>query len=876
MAETYSFGYWVLRRRKALDLTREELAKRVGCASETIKKIERDERRPSHQIAELLANALAVPPEEQTLFLQVARGERSIDHLSLDSARATPSPIRDQITNLPIPLTSFIGRERDLALIQQRLAEHRLVTLVGVGGIGKTRLSQEVAGQLFAKYTNGVWLVELASLNDLTLVSQAVSTVFGIRQGTDRTLVESLIHFLRAKTILLLLDNCEHLLDACARLVDELLKNCPNLQVLATSREALGIVGEALYQVPSLTVPETQGIDSFEKLIDYEGILLFTKRAQLFQMDFELTRENASSVTKICSRLDGIPLAIELAAVHIQTLSAEQIAEQLNRCFHLLTGGIRAAMPRHQTLQACIDWSWHLLDDAERTVLRRLSVFAGGFTREAAVQVCAQDGIKSRQVAGVLSQLVIKSLITSKQDAGPEVRYHFHEIVRQYANEKLVESSEEEYIRTQHLKYFLELSTQIEAGLRGPQQMVWFARMTDERNNLRAALERAAKTDIEAGLYLSGRLQALWESFDLREGARWLTEFVQKAESKDYPHARAKALLAQGWFLMWFQKFAQANTIGTECLELFRACADKQGEADALLLLSHAWVDEKKGQAEALEYHRQALSLARSLGDKWRQAKILTLPVMYPGAGHRDHQRTWASGEKALALFREVGDWHELTDLLGLMGWFHVLAGDFDLAQKYLEEATRLETLSSKTMIWENAKTAKSLIALMRGDYEHARSLLEEIITRSEEKGNRFEYLWARLRLGYVMLREGKLKEAHRFFAESARDFHTDENQSGIIFALEGMAGFYVAMKKYKDAAKLIGWSDAIREESDDLRPPLEQADVNQIIEACLAKLGESEFADIYDKGKTMTLDEAVASAVGLDISHHSGSTPED
>lgn len=862
MVETYSFGYWVMRRRKALDLTREELARRVGCASETIKKIERDERRPSRQIAELLANVLSVPAEEQTLFLQVARGERPVDRLHLASQPL--QPLSEQTHNLPAHLTRLIGREHETDTIEHLLAnpDCRLLTLVGTGGIGKTRLSQQVASQLLGEYTNGAWLVELASLNDPTLVPQAVGAVFGIRQGTDRTLVESLIHVLRAKTTLLLLDNCEHLLDACAQLVDELLKNCPNLKILATSREALGIIGEALYQVPSLTLPEIQYIETPEKLAEYESILLFTERAQLFQMDFELTKDNASSVAQICSRLDGIPLAIELAAVHIRTLSAQQIAEQLDKCFHLLTSGSRSALPRHQTLQACIDWSWHLLYAPEQTVLRRLSVFAGGFSLEAAGQICAGDGIESREIANVLSRLVMKSLIVAKQDSGQEMRYHFHEIVRQYANGKLVESGEQENIRTQHLKYFLELSKQIESGLRGPQQIMWYARMTDECNNLRAALEQASKTDIEAGLYLSGSLQALWESFDLREGARWLTEFIQKAESKDYPRARAKALLTQAWFLLWFQQFAQAEAAGQECLALFRACADRQGEVDALLVLSHAWVDEE-GPTAALEYHQQALTLARSLGDKWRQAKILTLPVMYPGSGHRDYQHTWASGEEALSLFREVGDWHELTDLLGLMGWFHVLAGDIDLAQKYLEEATRLEALSSHTMIWENAKTAKSMIALMRGDYEQARSLLEEIVTRSEKKGNRFEYLWARLRLGYVTLREGKLKEAGCFFAESARDFQKDYNNSGIVFALEGMAGFYIAMKRYEGAAKLIGWADAMRKESDDLRPPLEQADVDEIIMACLAKMGESAFSEAYDEGKTMTLEEAVAYAVG-------------
>ena len=321
--------------------------------------------------------------------------------------------------NLPSQLTSFIGRKKDVGRLQHRLAEHRLVTLIGVGGIGKTRLSQQVANQLIDKYADGVWLVEFAALNDPMLVPHSVATLFGIQQSAgDNALVETIIHFLHDKTILLILDNCEHLLDACAELADKLLKNCPDLKILVTSREALGITGEALYQVPSLTIPELQQSSLIEKLNDYESIRLFQERAQLVQMDFALTKENASPVTQICSRLDGIPLAIELAAVRVQTFSAEQIAEQLDQCFHILTGGSRTALPKHQTLQACIDWSWYLLHDVEQILLRRLSVFAGGWTLAAAESVCKGNGVEGNAALELMSQLVNKSLVMSERERG--------------------------------------------------------------------------------------------------------------------------------------------------------------------------------------------------------------------------------------------------------------------------------------------------------------------------------------------------------------------------------------------------------------------------------------------------------------------------
>jgi len=444
-----------------------------------------------------------------------------------------------------------------------------------------------------------------------------------------------------------------------------------------------------------------------------------------------------------------------------------------------------------------------------------------------------------------------------KQEAKHETRYQFHEIVRQYAYEKLVESGEEENIRTRHLKYFLGLSEQAEPALRGPAQVEWYARLNEERDNIRAALEWADNTDVEAGLYISGRLQDLWENLDMREGARWLTEFIEKSESNDYPHARAKALLAQGWLLVGFHQFASATSVAQECLELFRACRDKLGEADGFLLLGGAW-GYQDDPAIVLEHQQQALALAQSLGDKWRQARAL----LHLGTDPRDRQHSFTYWEEALALFREVGDWRELTDLLGLVSFFRVLEGDIEIAQKYLDEETRLQSLTSKTVRGENAKTAKSLIALMRGDYEQARALLLEIAIVADKLGNRMAYLWNLVRLGYVALREGNLTEARRFFAESAKNFQEDEDPDGIAFTLEGVAGIFVAVEQPELAARLIGWADATREKINDTRPVLEQADVDKIIAACLAKMGEVAFSDAYDEGQKMTLDEAVAYAL--------------
>jgi predicted ATPase/DNA-binding XRE family transcriptional regulator len=852
MPEPTSFGTWLRQHRRALDLTQKALAKQVGCAEITLRRMEADEYKPSNELALVLFEKLGIPEPERPQWVRFARGLSEYPNLHATSSRS-----REQKTNLPIPLTSFIGREKEVERIQRRLAQHRLVTLLGAGGIGKTRLSQQVASQLLENYSDGVWLVELASLSDPALVPQTVAGVFGIQQGTTiRAMVETLIHFLRAKSILLLLDNCEHLLDTCARLADQLLKNCPNLKILATSRESLGIIGEALYQVPALTVPEIQLIESVEKLNDYESIRLFDERAQLVQMDFSLTKANAASIAQICSRLDGIPLAIELAAVRVQMFSTEQIASQLNECFHTLTGGSRTALPRHQTLQASIDWSWHLLYEPEQIVLRRLSVFAGVFTLEAAQEVCAGDGIESRQVVGVISQLVTKSLVVVNLDSGRERCYRLLETIRQYAHEKLVESGEEENIRTRHLNYYLQLSEQAEPALKGLEQLEWYARMINERDNVRAALEWADKTNVEAGLYISGRLWRYWEYVDLREGERWLKKFLELADSRHQPHARAQALYAYGIILYFTEQYALLEKIAQECLALYRAIGDQRGEIDALILLSR--FQSATNDMEYMGLLQQALILSESLGDTWRQAYA----VGQLGWGVRDdYQERISYIKEAVWLFRKAGDLGLLEDYLGVLGNFEVLGGDISSAQEHLEEAMRLSQNPHRkgdmTFLVPLGR-----IESIKGNFEKARALIEKSIVIASESGNRNNYLWYRAVLGHLTVHHGQIDKAREILFETTQEFLKDGNIVGVYFSLEGMAGLHVATNKPAIAARLIGWADATREKIKDTRPRLEQADVDKIIAACLAKMGEASFAVAYEEGKEMTLDEAVAYAL--------------
>jgi predicted ATPase len=365
---------------------------------------------------------------------------------------ASARPVRH---NLPTPFTSFVGRERELGDLQARLAEVRLLTLTGVGGCGKTRLALEVGRTVLERYRDGVWQVELGPLADAALVPRSVAAGMGVHETAGQSMVSALAARLKGRRLLLVLDNCEHLLDACAALVDVLLRGCPEVQVLTTSREALGITGEVSWRVPSLPVPDPQRRLSLAELQRNAAVRLFTERAAAVEPRFVLTEHNAAAVTQVCARLDGMPLALELAAARMAALSVDQLAARLDQRFRLLTGGSRAALPRQQTLRATLDWSYDLLSEPERRLLIRLAVFAGGWGLEAAELVCAGMGIDQADVLDLLGRLVSKSLVIAEENRQGAERYRLLETVRQYARERLVAANEAEVLHERHANYFL-------------------------------------------------------------------------------------------------------------------------------------------------------------------------------------------------------------------------------------------------------------------------------------------------------------------------------------------------------------------------------------------------------------------------------------
>lgn len=625
MEEVYSFGYWVMRRRKALDLTRAGLALQVSCSPETIKKIERDERRPSRQMAELLAAALAVPVAERDRFLGAARGEGPVDRLTItgEPLAQKPRPGRPATGktatgktaagppahNLPYHPSRFIGREREIAEVGRLIIRSRLVTLTGVGGGGKTRLALEAAGPLLESFPDGIWLVELAPLSDPALAASFIAATLGLINDPSRSPLDAMVEYLRDRQLLLLLDNCEHLIETMARLVETLVHHCPDLHVLATSRERLVIDGEAVWLVPPLALPPADEQLSIEYLAAHDAIRLFVERAAAALPTFALTGQNAAAVAQLCRRLDGIPMALELAAARVRILRVEEIVARLDDRFRLLTGGNRAAPPRHQTLRALIDWSYDLLPPVEQRLLRRLSVFAGSFSLEEVEAVCDEEN--EGQVLDLLTQLVNKSLVVADRVSGERTRYTLHETIREYGLERLAEEDAVARMRDRHADFYRRLAEEAEPQLYQATQIYWLDQLEEKYDNLRAALNWTLiehPANAETGLRLAAALAYYWEMRGiLLEGHRWLSAALEKVDAASIP-LRASFYLNAGNF--WLKHGGEKRVVGAdESLALYQRLEDERGIAWALRLQGNCVLFREHDLERATALFEQGLAL---------------------------------------------------------------------------------------------------------------------------------------------------------------------------------------------------------------------------------------------------------------------------
>jgi predicted ATPase/DNA-binding CsgD family transcriptional regulator len=632
-------------------------------------------------------------------------------------------------TNLPIQRTSFVGRGAERTTVASLLAEgNRLVTLTGAGGCGKTRLALRVAAGVAPDYGGGVWWVDLARLADASLLPNAVAAALTIKEAPGERFLDTVARHLRHGPTLLVLDNCEHIVEVCAGFVDDLLGACPALSVLTTSREPIGVQGEISWRVPAMRLP---GEDRSTAAVGQsEAVRLFVDRAAAVQPEFRIADENADIVAAICTRLDGIPLAIELAAARSRMMTVDQILSGLSDRFRLLTGGTRTAVPRHRTLRASVDWSYGLLSERERVVFRRLAVFVGGITLDAAEEVCSNGTIVPEELLEIITALVDRSLV-QVGDRTRVARYHLLENLRQYANDRLIESGEVEVIRTRHLGFFLALGERAQPEMEGPRLFEWLQVLDAEHDNVRAALQWSAEVKAStAALRLTSALWLFWlVRGQLTEGKRRIELALQEALDAR-PSLRAWALVGLGQLMVLRGDLAEAAAVAREAQEIARALEDERLEGRALDTLAYSIAFQDPAAAPPL--FEQSATLSRRAGDGPFVADALNgLGISYYLSG--DYRSATTALEQGVACSRESDSPGTLMIGLAVLGYCLALEGRLARAQTCLRES-----LVTARRLRDRAFAAQSLFSLgfieaQRGEHGHAEALLEESVTMARE-----------------------------------------------------------------------------------------------------------------------------------------------
>jgi predicted ATPase/DNA-binding CsgD family transcriptional regulator len=627
---------------------------------------------------------------------------------------APRSPERSR-HNLPSELSSFVGREKELAEVRRFLEDARLLTLTGSAGCGKTRLALTAAGEVVERFEDGVWLVELAPLADPSLVPQAVASTLGVREQTGRSTTETLSGYLRSKKMLLVLDNCEHLIGACAELAEALLRSCSELRILVTSRESLGITGEVTWPVPPLSLPDIRRLPDVESPLPYESARLFVERAVAVKPTFELTEQNVLSVVQICYRLDGIPLALELAAARTRVLSVDEISERLDDRFRLLAAGGRTVMSRHKTLRATMDWSHELLSVQERNLFQRLSVFAGGFTLGAAEAVCAGEGLEWDEVLGLLSRLVDKSLVTVRENGG-QTRYRLLETVRQYGREKLDGSEEGAGVGLRHATFFVRFAEEAERELDGPDQTRWLAFLEADHDNFRAALSWSLgeEGDVGLGVRLAAALWPFWFARGyLSEGRRWLESAITRSAHAP-TLARAKALNGAGSIATFQDEYEAAKALIKEGLALNRELGDKEGIASSLANLCGVAMLGQRDDIPVLAALEEAKELRPEIEDRRTVGNLLILEGRVALA-QGDLERAVELGEESLTMYREARDAYGIVMCLLHIAFVTLARGDYEKTAAQLREGLQLSRELEHKVFIQYCVTGLAGVAASKG-----------------------------------------------------------------------------------------------------------------------------------------------------------------
>jgi predicted ATPase len=742
----------------------------------------------------------------------------------------TPVPAR--LAPLPVPRSRLIDREQESTQAQALLQQEDvgLVTLTGPGGVGKTRVAVQVAADLAPRFADGVAYVSLAALKDPTLVVPTVARALGVSQTGDDSLEERLLAYLEPRDMLLVLDNAEQLVSA-APLAAQALELARRLKLLVTSREPLRVRGEQLVPVPPLALPDPAAIPDLEHLVQIPAVALFVERAREVKPDFALTAENAATIVEICQRLDGLPLALELAAARLSVLSPAALLARLERRLPLLTRGARDLPERQQTLRNTIAWSYDLLDESEQQLFRCLSVFAGGFTLEAVQAVCLFEACGTSSLAQTdedeavleqLAQLLDKSLVQTQQDTGAELRFSMLETIREYAQEQLAASGEEAILQERHAHYFLRLSEETEPHLFRPGWESWLERLSREDANLSAALagSKANQGAVETGLRLAGALYYYWFLRGyLHEGRTWLEGMLARTGSSERSIARGKALLSVGW-LAWAEgDFEAASQHAEEALSMVREAQDKRliGRAEALL----GFVRVSQGNTAAAR------------------------PLL----------------EESYSLFKDQGDvWNEAFTLYHL-GSVAYLSGDRAAARTDFEESVRLFQEQGDVLYAALVLSALEVMVSTQGDEETARSLYQQLQPLMQQARNRGALPMILITIGDIWLhRLGDKQQAKTLYREVLslrQDLQRVEQEIGIVKALAGLAEVAAAQGQAERAGRLFGAAARLLPSAS-----LDREEVNKRVAAARANLDTATFEAGWAAGRVMTQEQAIIGAL--------------
>lgn len=819
MGDTNIFGVLLRQYRLAASLSQEALGERAGLSPSAIAALERGRRKtPRPSTVLLLVAGLGLAPAERAALIAAANA----------APIAPPGEPVGTPSRLPAPLSSFVGRGQELADIRRQLDAVRLLTLTGAAGVGKTRLALEVAREV----ADEVAFVELAPLADGLLVPQAVAAALGVQEQPQQSLLQTLATVLQTRALLLVLDNCEHVLPACADLAEALLRACPRLRLLATSREPLRIGGEVAWPVPALSLPDLQAPIATERLVASEAVRLFAERARAAQPSFALAEQNTRAVAEVCIQLDGLPLAIELAAARVRALAPAQIVARLGDRFRLLAGGSRGAPTRHQSLQAAIDWSYDLLGADERLLLDRLAVFAGGWTLEAAEEVCAGAGIAGGDVSELLGRLVDRSLVVAEPGLDGALRYRLLETIREYATERLERRGELDTLPRRHRAWYLALG---ERALQDYWLRVdipgWWRRLSQEQANFRAALRFSLEqSEPEPGLRLAAGIWVLWGfQGPWAEGIDWIARLLALPGATDFPEARGSALSAAGQMAFEHGDVAAAADLLLEAVKLQREVGTARGLAMAL---DHAGLAASaRGEfAASSAFHKEAVAVDRAAGNRGYEA--ISLEAWSAGTYYRgDYDEARRLAKASLALVDQLDqdrgeirvDANVTLFILGRIALYH---GD---------AATAREHFAANLAHWRGMGDARCRPAV-----------------------------GALVGLGCVAVIEGNLAGARGYLGEALDLSERLGSGAAQAYALEGCAIIAEAAHRPDEAMRLAGAATALRAALYHPISPAERALLDRWLGPARGRLGDETAAAAWNTGLALTTRRAILLARAL------------